>query len=90
MSESDRGRDPILEALENAIFECERKAVGNGRIRKPEKEQVRISYINALANTARVWKELQADADLEEMSEAIQRLKAAQNAPPSASSASGG
>lgn len=88
-SASQDGRDEVLQALEDAIFECQRKAVGNGRIRSAEKESVRIKYINAMSNAARVYTEVKSDTDLEEMSAAIERLQAAAGQPPASAYDSG-
>jgi hypothetical protein len=72
LPEDDRER--MLELLEDGIREAHAK-VQNGRVRDPEREQVRIKWIRALAYSVAQYRKLRKDADLDELEDRIARIE---------------
>ena len=69
----------MLATLDTAIDEATRK-VESGRVRDAENEAVRIKWIRALAYLVSVRRQVQADRDLEDLADRLERLEDAQGA----------
>jgi hypothetical protein len=72
LPEDDRER--MLELLEDGIREAHAK-VQNGRVRDPEREQVRIKWIRALSYSVAQYRKLRKDADLDKLEKRIERIE---------------
>lgn len=71
-------RDEVLELLEDGLREAHRK-VTSGRVYNPEHEQVRISWIRALAYSAGQYRQLKKDQQIDELEERIEEIDSQQN-----------
>lgn len=66
--------DRMLDTLDAAIEEARRK-VESGRVYDVDNEKVRIKWIRALAYAVNVRRQVQADSDLEELSDRVEELE---------------
>lgn len=71
-------REEMRTLLEDGIREAHRQ-VTEGRVRDPERDEVRIQWVRALAYAVGQYRQLSKDLDLEEMAEEIETLQAAQD-----------
>jgi hypothetical protein len=71
--------DAMLDTLDVAIEEAKRK-VEKGRVYDPTNERVRIKWIRALAYAVNVRRQVTTDRDLEDLTERIEQIEAAQEA----------
>jgi len=67
----------MLETLDVAIEEAERK-IESGRVYDAANEKVRIKWIRALAYAVNVRRQLANDRTLEDLSERVEAIEAAQ------------
>lgn len=74
--EAADSREHLLQMLEGAIDETHRK-VESGRVYDAENEQVRQGWVRALGYLAGQYRQVLNDRELEEMSERIERIEAA-------------
>lgn len=68
-------RDEIERLLADALREGHRKVAGDGRIRDPEKEEVRIKWLKATAYAANVLRQLRESRELAEYDARLKRLE---------------
>ena len=68
-------REDVLDELREAMDEALYKFVGDGRVRDPEKEQVRIKWLRAYTHAVGEYRRLVADLEESEHEERIARLE---------------
>jgi hypothetical protein len=68
-------REDVLDELREAMDEALYKFVGDGRVRDPEKEQVRIKWLRAYTHAVGEYRRLVADLEEAEHEERIARLE---------------
>ena len=67
-------REDVLEELKEAMDEALRKFT-DGRVRKPENEKVRISWLRAYTHAVGEYRRLVADLEESEQEERLARLE---------------
>ena len=60
-------RDEALATLSEIVDHARYKGLGDGRIRSPEKERVRLKYLRVIVKAESERRKLLADKDLEEL-----------------------
>jgi hypothetical protein len=68
-------REDVLDELREAMDEALYKFVGDGRVRDPEKEQVRIKWLRAYTHAVGEYRRLVADLEEAEHEDRIARLE---------------
>ena len=68
-------RDSALASLTEVIEQARYKSLGDGRIRSPEKERIRLKYLRVIISAQETRRKLLADKDLDELAEEVERLK---------------
>ncbi|WP_144900815.1 hypothetical protein [Halobellus captivus] len=68
-------RDDALAELSDVIEQARYKSLGEGRIRSPEKERIRLKYLRVIISALSTRRKYLADKDLEELSERLDRLE---------------
>lgn len=68
-------REQAIEELREVRDHARYKVFGDGRIRSPEKERVRIQYLRVLVHSANSERQLLKDAELEEMMARLEELE---------------
>lgn len=69
-----RDRDQIIDALDDAIAECQRK-IKSGRMTDADRERARQGWHQTLAKLANAYRLLSKDKQLDEMAERIDALE---------------
>mgnify|MGYP006873347198 FL=1 len=75
-------RDEALATLSEIVDHARYKSLGDGRIRSPEKERVRLKYLRVIVSAESERRKLLADKDLEELQERLDALEERQKAKP--------
>jgi hypothetical protein len=73
-------RDDALAELSDVIEQARYKSLGEGRIRSPEKERIRLKYLRVIISALSTQRKYLADKDLEELSQRIEKLEEQHNA----------
>jgi len=68
-------REDVLDELREAMDEALYKFVGDGRVRDPEKEQVRIKWLRAYTHAVGEYRRLVDDLEEVEHEDRIERLE---------------
>ena len=68
-------RDDALVTLSEISEQARYKSLGDGRIRSPEKERIRLKYLRVIISAQEARRKLLADKDLDELAEEIEQLK---------------
>jgi hypothetical protein len=68
-------RDEALATLSEIVDHARYKSLGDGRIRSPEKERVRLKYLRVIVSAESERRKLLADKDLEELQERLDALE---------------
>jgi hypothetical protein len=68
-------RDNALAELSEVIDEARYKSLGDGRIRNPESERIRLKYLRIIIQANSERRKLLADKELEEMRERLAALE---------------
>ena len=68
-------RDEALASLTEIVDHARYKSLGDGRIRSPEKERVRLKYLRVMVSALDSRRQYLADKDLDELAEEIEALK---------------
>lgn len=71
-------RDEALAELSDIVDFARYKSLGDGRIRSPEKERVRLKYLRLMVSSLDSRRQYLSDKDLDELAEEIEQLKAEQ------------
>jgi len=68
-------RDEALATLAEVVDEARYKSLGDGRIRSPEKERIRLKYLRVIVSAQGERRKLLADKELEELAERLEALE---------------
>lgn len=73
--EKQSDRDDALAVLSDITEQARYKALGDGRIRSPEKERIRIKYLRLIVQAQGERRKILADKEFEEIKERIDRME---------------
>ena len=68
-------RDDALAELNDITEFARYKSLGDGRIRSPEKERIRLKYLRLIVQSQGERRKLLAEKELEELQERLERLE---------------
>jgi len=68
-------RDNALAELSQVIDEARYKSLGDGRIRNPQSEKIRLKYLRIIIQANAERRKYLADKDLEELKERLERIE---------------
>ncbi len=68
-------RDDALAELSEVIEHARYKSLGDGRIRNPESERIRLKYLRVIVQANAERRKYLADKELEEMKERLEALE---------------
>ena len=68
-------RDDALATLSDVVDEARYKSLGDGRIRSPEKERIRLKYFRVIISAQDTRRKLLADKELEALADEVEALK---------------
>jgi ribosomal protein L2 len=68
-------RDNALQELSDIIEHARYKSLGDGRIRDPEHERVRLKYLRLIVQANGERRKILADKELEELRERLQAIE---------------
>jgi hypothetical protein len=72
-------RDDALSSLSEVIEQSRYKSLGDGRIRDPERERIRIRYLRVIISAQAERRKLLADKEIEELKERLERIEEQQS-----------
>jgi hypothetical protein len=72
-------RDDALASLSEVIEQSRYKSLGDGRIRDPERERIRIRYLRVIISAQAERRKLLADKEIEELKERLERIEEQQS-----------
>lgn len=72
-------RDEALATLSEVVDEARYKSLGDGRIRSPEKERIRLKYLRVIISAQDTRRKILADKELEELAERLEALEEQQD-----------
>ena len=77
-SENTRSkRDEALAELSDVVEMARYKSLGDGRIRDPEKERIRLKYLRVIISALDTRRQYLKDKDLEELADRVEKLEEA-------------
>lgn len=68
-------RDEALATLSDIVDHARYKSLGDGRIRDPEKERIRLKYLRVIISAESERRKILEDKDLDELAEEVERIK---------------
>ncbi len=68
-------RDEALATLNDIVDHARYKSLGDGRIRSPEKERIRLKYLRVIVSAVGERRKLLQDKELEELAEKVEQLQ---------------
>lgn len=68
-------RDDALAVLSDITDFARYKSIGDGRIRSPEKDRIRIKYLRLIVQSQGERRKLLRDKELEELEERLERIE---------------
>ncbi|MWV40133.1 hypothetical protein [Natrialba sp. INN-245] len=68
-------RDDALAVLSDITEQARYKSLGDGRIRSPEKERIRIKYLRLIVQSQGERRKILRDKELEELEERLARIE---------------
>ena len=68
-------RDNALAELKDVIEHCRYKSLGDGRIRNPESEKIRLKQMRLIVQANAERRKILADKELEELSQRLENLE---------------
>jgi hypothetical protein len=68
-------RDDALASLNEVIEQARYKSLGDGRIRSPEKERIRLKYLRVIISAQAERRKVLADKELEELRERLEEIE---------------
>ena len=74
-AEIQTAREEALATLGEVLEQARYKSLGDGRIRSPEKEKIRLQYLRVIISAQGERRKLLQDKDLDELAEEVERLK---------------
>lgn len=72
-------RDDALASLNEVIEQARYKSLGDGRIRSPEKERIRLKYLRVIISAQAERRKVLADKELEELRERLEEIEEQRN-----------
>lgn len=72
-------RDDALASLNEVIEQARYKSLGDGRIRSPEKERIRLKYLRVIISAQAERRKVLADKEIEELKERLERIEEQQS-----------
>jgi len=72
-------RDDALASLNEVIEQARYKSLGDGRIRSPEKEKIRLKYFRVIISAQAERRKVLADKEIEELKERLERIEEQQS-----------
>ncbi len=73
--EKQSQRDDALAVLSEITDQARYKSLGDGRIRSPEKERIRIKYLRLMVQAQGERRKILRDKELEELEERLERVE---------------
>ena len=73
--EIQSARDEALAELNEVVDYARYKSLGDGRIRSPEKERIRLKYLRLIVSALDSRRQYLADKDIDELADEVERLK---------------
>ena len=68
-------RDKALAELSDIVDHARYKSLGDGRIRSPEKERIRLKYLRVIVSALDTRRQYLKDRDLEDLAERVEELE---------------
>ncbi len=68
-------RDEALATLREIVDHARYKSLGDGRIRSPEKERIRLKYLRVIVSAESERRKLLQDKELEELQERLEAIE---------------
>ena len=68
-------RDEALAELNDVVEQARYKTLGNGRIRSPKKERVRLKYLRVIISALNARRQYLNDKDLDELAGRVEELE---------------
>lgn len=68
-------RDEALATLSDIVDHARYKSLGDGRIRDPERERIRLKYLRIVISAESERRKILEDKDLDELAAEVERLK---------------
>ena len=68
-------RDEALATLNEVIDHARYKSLGDGRIRSPEKERIRLKYLRVIVSAEAERRKFLVDKELEELAERLEAIE---------------
>ena len=68
-------RDEALATLNEVVDHARYKSLGDGRIRSPERERIRLKYLRVIISAQDTRRKLLADKELEALADEVEALK---------------
>jgi len=68
-------RDEALATLNDIVDHARYKSLGDGRIRSPEKERIRLKYLRVIVSAVGERRKLLQDKELEELRERLEAIE---------------
>jgi len=78
-AEIQSAREEALATLSDVVEQARYKSLGDGRIRSPEKEKIRLKYLRVIVSAQAERRKLLADRDLDELAEKVEQLQEEHN-----------
>lgn len=73
--EKQSARDEALATLSDIVDHARYKSLGEGRIRSPEKERIRLKYLRVIVSAEAERRKILEDKELEDLSKRITELE---------------
>lgn len=74
-AEIQSARDEALATLSEVVDEARYKSLGDGRIRSPESERIRLKYLRVIISAQDTRRKMLADKELEELAERLEEIE---------------
>jgi len=68
-------RDDALATLDDVVDHARYKSLGDGRIRSPEKERIRLKYLRVIISAQDTRRKLLQDKELEELATRLEAIE---------------
>ena len=68
-------RDEALATLSEVVDEARYKSLGDGRIRSPERERIRLKYLRVIISAQDTRRKVLQDKELEELAERLEAIE---------------
>ncbi|MBP1923095.1 MULTISPECIES: hypothetical protein [Halorubrum] len=72
-------REEALATLSEVVDHARYKSLGDGRIRNPEAERVRLKFLRVIVSAESERRKILADKELEELEERLEAIEERQN-----------